>query len=60
MPVILDETFAYFDDNRLKNMLKFLSENYKNKQIVIFSCTERESSILNEMGDKYNKVIINE
>lgn len=60
MPIILDETFAYFDDNRLKNMLKFLSENYKDKQIIIFSCTEREIEVLENIRVNYNKVVINE
>ena len=32
MPVILDEAFAYYDDDRLENILKFLADNYKDKQ----------------------------
>lgn len=56
MMVILDETFAYFDNNRLKNVLRFLSENYKSKQIIIFSCTEREIEALESIGANYNMV----
>ena len=25
MPIILDEAFAYYDDNRLENILKYLT-----------------------------------
>ena len=48
MPIILDETFAYFDDERLKNILLFLDKEYYNKQIIIFTCTKRERTILEQ------------
>ena len=48
MPIILDETFAYFDDERLKNILLFLDKEYYNKQIIIFTCTKREQTILEQ------------
>lgn len=56
MPVILDEAFAYYDDDRLENILKFLADNYGNKQIIILTCTNREEQIYNKLGYKYNKV----
>ena len=58
MPILLDETFAYFDKNRLTNILKFLHTNYKDKQIIIFTCTEREIEALDNINVKYNKVLI--
>ncbi|MCI8519095.1 MAG: hypothetical protein HFJ51_03145 [Clostridia bacterium] len=54
MPIILDETFAYFDEERLKNVLKFLSNNYSDKQIIIFTCTNREKNILEKIHLNYN------
>ena len=51
MPIILDETFAFFDKNRLKNVLEFLSKEYSNKQIIILTCTEREIDILKYYDD---------
>ena len=42
MPIILDEVFAYYDTNRLENILKYINENYKEHQIIIFTCTCRE------------------
>ena len=48
MPILLDETFAYFDDDRLRETLKYLNENYKEHQIIIFTCTNREKNILKQ------------
>ena len=56
MPIILDEAFAYFDTERLKNMIKYLSEEYKNRQIILLTCTEREKEIFDELNINYNLV----
>ncbi|MCI8310348.1 MAG: AAA family ATPase [Clostridia bacterium] len=56
LPVVLDETFVYFDDERLKNILEFINEFYKEKQIIIFSCSDREKIALSELKIKYNYV----
>ena len=54
MPIILDESFAYFDNERLKNMLVYLNENYKNNQIIIFTCSDREEEILKNLDINYS------
>ena len=46
MPIILDETFAFFDDDRLENILKFINDNYSDRQIIIFTCSKREIEIM--------------
>ena len=56
MPIILDEAFAYYDDKRLENILKYLSNKYNEKQIIIFTCTEREKEILQKLQIKYNLI----
>ncbi len=56
LPIILDETFAYFDKNRLKNTLEFLNTQLKNRQIFIFTCTKREQEILDELELEYNLI----
>ena len=56
MPIILDESFAYYDSERLENILKFMAEEYKDKQIIIFTCTEREKDILNKLNIEFNFV----
>lgn len=56
MPIILDETFAYFDSERLENVLKFLDKEYKNNQILILTCTERERKTLEKLNISYNNI----
>lgn len=56
MPIILDEAFAYYDDERLENILKYLADAYADKQIIILTCTNREENIYNKLGYNYNKV----
>ena len=59
MPIILDEVFAYYDDERLENVLKFLcNKEYKDKQIIILSCSNREKDILNKLKIEYNQIKI--
>lgn len=43
-PLILDETFAFYDDRRLKSTLKWLSE--QPRQVIIFTCQKREREAL--------------
>ena len=54
MPILLDETFAYYDDARLEEALKFL--NSIDNQVIIFSCTNREKDILDKLNIKYNLI----
>lgn len=56
MPIILDEAFAYYDDNRLENILKYLAEEYKNKQVIIFTCTQREKECLDKNYIQYRLI----
>ena len=56
IPIILDETFAYFDDNRLCNILKYLENNFKDSQIIIFTCSNREAKILKQLGISYEEI----
>lgn len=53
LPIILDEAFAYFDDERLENILKYLNDNFKDNQIIIFTCSKREESILEKLKIPY-------
>lgn len=56
MPIILDEAFAYFDNERLKNILSYLNENYKDNQILILTCINREEEILKELNIPYSVI----
>jgi len=55
MPIIMDESFAYYDNNRMKEILKYLA-NLDNRQILIFTCSKREEDILKSENIEFNKV----
>ena len=59
MPIILDEVFAYYDDERLKNALLFLKEKCNKHQILIFSCTNREKELLEKLNIDFNYISLN-
>lgn len=59
MPIILDESFAYYDDERLEDTLKFLIDNFKENQIILFTCTGREREILDKLNINYNLIELN-
>jgi len=42
-PVILDDAFASFDDDRLALALDYLKELAQVRQVIVFSCHTRES-----------------
>lgn len=46
MPVILDDTFVFYDDKRLESALKWLSR--QERQVIIFTCQRREGEMLHE------------
>ena len=58
VPIILDEAFAYYDDERLKNILLYLVNEFNDRQIIILTCTNREINILKEENINYNFVEI--
>lgn len=54
LPILLDDTFAYYDEVRLKQVLAWLGKN--KKQVIIFSCHKREMELLEELQIRYHKV----
>ena len=46
LPVIFDDAFAFYDENRLKSTLKWLSE--QQRQVIIFTCQKREQEIIKQ------------
>ena len=58
VPIILDEAFAYYDNERLKNILLYLAKEFDDRQIIIFTCTDREKNILNQENMNYNFIEI--
>lgn len=58
LPIMLDETFAYFDNNRLENVLKYFSKELGKHQAIILTCSNREKDILEKIGQSYNLVLM--
>lgn len=53
LPIILDESFAYYDKERMTKILKYLS-SLKQYQVLILTCSEREIQTLKQEGISYN------
>ncbi len=54
LPLIFDDSFVYYDDARLRNTLRLLAQ--ENRQILLFTCQEREERLLKELGVDFSKV----
>lgn len=53
-PVILDDTFVFYDEYRVEQTLKWLKKNVK--QVIILTCQKREEEILRENKIAYCKI----
>ncbi len=57
LPLILDDSFNLYDDERLEASLEFLAREYKG-QMLIFTCQDREESLLDKLGIQYKKIVM--
>lgn len=55
-PVILDDVFGMYDEDRLAAVLRWLYK--EQKQIVISTCHKREMEILDKEGIPYEKLLL--
>ncbi len=53
LPLILDETFVYYDNKRLEEVLKILP---KDQQIILFTCQDRERKLCDNLGITYHHI----
>jgi len=58
LPIILDDAFVNFDDDRLKQALKTLTHFKEDSQLILFTCHLREEKILNALNSPFHKEII--
>lgn len=47
LPLIFDDSFALYDDERLKSALTFITDDYKG-QVFVFTCHHREEDALKD------------
>lgn len=57
LPLLFDDCFAMYDNERLDSTLKYLHDNV-NSQVIIFTCHTREDELLAKGGVKYNSIKI--
>lgn len=51
-PILLDDAFVMYDNKRMGNTLKFMSENME--QVILFSCHTREKVMADKLGLPHN------
>ena len=54
MPVLLDDVFAMYDEERLAAVLEWLARN--KKQVIIFTCSTREGEVADYLKLNINKI----
>ena len=57
MPLIFDDSFVLYDNDRLKTALSWLPQAYKG-QMILFTCHEREEQALREMDMPFHLIRI--
>lgn len=55
-PILLDDTFAFYDEVRLRNTLRWLADS--KKQVLLFTCHKREEELMQELGIPYQKILL--
>ena len=46
-PLVLDDALVRFDDTRLTSALQILKEEAESKQVLLFTCQSRETTLVN-------------
>jgi len=57
MPLIFDDSFVLYDDERLKTALKWLTKAYDG-QVIVFTCHKREAQMLTANQIPYHLISI--
>ena len=55
LPILLDETFVFYDENRLKNVLEYITKE-EGRQVLLFTCSDREKTLLDQDNVEYNYI----
>ncbi len=56
LPLLFDDSFANYDEKRLRSALRWLHQTYKHKQILLFCCHKREAQMLTSQLIDYNLI----
>lgn len=56
IPLILDDSFVQYDTRRLKKSLEMLSRESERRQVILFTCQEREADLSKQMNIRFNYI----
>lgn len=58
LPLILDDCFVQYDWHRLENTFAYILEEARERQIILFTCHDRERKVAEALGGVYNYLIL--
>jgi uncharacterized protein YhaN len=58
IPLILDDAFVQYDDERFVNVMQVISK--LKRQVIIFSCHEREYEFLKKQNIDFNFIVLDD
>ena len=56
IPLILDDSFVQYDSKRLGKSLEMLSRESERRQVILFTCQEREAELSKQMNIPFNYI----
>lgn len=56
IPIILDDSFVQYDSSRLRKSIEMLVRESERRQVILFTCQDREVEIAKAMEVKFNLV----
>jgi uncharacterized protein YhaN len=56
IPLIFDDSFVQYDSKRLRNSIEMLAKESERRQIILFTCQEREAELAKNMNIKFNYI----
>lgn len=58
MPLFFDDSFVLYDDSRLRTALKWIANAFPERQIIMFTCHQREMEVLKEEAIGFHSIVI--
>lgn len=56
IPLIFDDSFVQYDTRRLKKSIEMLARESERRQVILFTCQEREADTAKQLNVKFNYI----
>lgn len=56
IPLIFDDSFVQYDSKRLNKSIEMLARESERRQVILFTCQEREAETAKQMNIKFNYI----